>query len=86
MKSTGTQYWFSPNTAADNSSGFSGLPGGMRYGIGPFSYVGEFGDWWSSTELNAGNAWFRELYNEYGLGITGHNGKGNGASVRCLRD
>lgn len=30
MKSTGTSLWTAPNTAATNSSGFTGLPGGCR--------------------------------------------------------
>jgi uncharacterized protein (TIGR02145 family) len=29
MKTTGLQYWISPNTDATNESGFSGLPGGL---------------------------------------------------------
>lgn len=36
MKSTGTSLWQSPNTAATNESGFSGLPGGYRSGFGTF--------------------------------------------------
>lgn len=50
MKSTGTQYWQSPNTDATNESGFSGLPGGYRNGLGEFSQIGYFGRWWSSRE------------------------------------
>jgi len=34
MKSTGTQYWLSPNTDATNESGFSGLPGGTVNPVG----------------------------------------------------
>ena len=40
MKEISTDYWTSPNTGADNESGFTGLPGGYRevqgemYGIG----------------------------------------------------
>ncbi|MFN5628176.1 MAG: fibrobacter succinogenes major paralogous domain-containing protein [Bacteroidota bacterium] len=37
MKSTGTQYWPSPNTDATNESGFSGLPGGGRSSNGAFA-------------------------------------------------
>jgi uncharacterized protein (TIGR02145 family) len=86
MKSTGTQYWQSPNTAATNSSGFSGLPGGYRNYNGTFSTIGNYGLWWSSEEYNTNNAWGRRLnYGEGGL-IKGYGIKPYGFSVRCLRD
>ena len=47
MKSTGTQYWSSPNSGATNESGFSGLPGGFRNDVGSFNYIGGYGGWWS---------------------------------------
>lgn len=34
----------------NNITGFTALPGGMRYFDGGFGGVGEFGCWWSSTE------------------------------------
>lgn len=86
MKSTGTQYWQSPNQDATNESGFSGLPGGYRFSIGPFSHVGGYGGWWSSTEGNTYNAWTRDLDYSSGSVSRGYYGKGNGFSVRCLRD
>ena len=53
MKEPGTTHWNSPNTGADNSSGFTALPGGGRdygdYG-GVFIYMGEGASWWSSTD------------------------------------
>lgn len=86
MKSTGTQYWQSPNTDATNESGFSGLPGGGRGNDGSFYGIGDGGGWWSSTEFNTSNAWGRDLY--YYIGNVNRNpySKGNGFSVRCLRD
>jgi uncharacterized protein (TIGR02145 family) len=86
MKSTGTQYWESPNAAATNESGFSGLPGGNRNHNGTFNYIGEDGNWWSSTEYNTYNAWYRVL-NYYDGGVDrDYSGKARGLSVRCLRD
>ncbi|MGV9003096.1 FISUMP domain-containing protein [Flavobacterium sp.] len=55
MKST--TGWNSPNTAATNSSGFTGLPGGCRNDYGSFYFIGETGYWWSSSEDDATNAW-----------------------------
>ncbi len=86
MKSTGTQYWNSPNTGATNESGFSGLPGGARdYNGGTFFGLG-FGLWWSASESGAEDAWGRGLYaNDADLNRL-DNYKRLGFSVRCLRD
>ena len=74
------------NGNGTNSSGFSGLPGGSRNYNGPFIGVGEFGNWWSSTEAKAGNAWSRYLDYFNGVVVRNNYGKGGGLSVRCLRD
>jgi uncharacterized protein (TIGR02145 family) len=88
MKATGTSLWNSPNTNATNSSGFTGLPGGIRDYYGTFVSIGDSGFWWSSSEDNTANAWYRSL--GYGLGNanrnSGNDGKASGFSVRCLRD
>jgi uncharacterized protein (TIGR02145 family) len=91
MKSTGnntagTGLWTSPNTGADNLSGFTGLPGGFRSNPGRFEDIRNSALFWSATENTTTTAWSRGL---------GHN-NGNvsrissifavGASVRCLRD
>jgi uncharacterized protein (TIGR02145 family) len=86
MKSTGTQYWSSPNTDATNESGFSGLPGGFRGDIGTFGSVGYVGYWWSSTESGANNAWTRYLNYNDGNVVSHYDYKSLGFSVRCLRD
>ena len=70
----------------DNSSGFSGLPGGYRYYDGYFSFVGTLGYWWSASEVNVSLAWSRELsYSRSSLGRYDYY-EGNGLSVRCVRD
>jgi len=87
MKVTGTTTWTSPNTGATNSSGFAGLPGGYRYYYdGSFNDVGYYGYWWSSTEYNTTNAWYRYLYYNNGSIFRNLTDKRNGFSVRCLRD
>jgi len=86
MKSTGTQYWESPNIDATNESGFAGLPGGARI-LGPISYgLGTLGVWWSSSEASADVSWLRQLVNYDGAVIRDLGGKENGFSIRCLRD
>ncbi|MEO8209663.1 MAG: FISUMP domain-containing protein [bacterium] len=83
MKSTGTQYWLSPNKAATNESDFSGLPGGCRYYFRGFDYIGSNGYWWSSTYNYAG---YRYLLYRDGVVYRDDGSKENGFSVRCLRD
>jgi uncharacterized protein (TIGR02145 family) len=83
MKSTSG---WNDNGNGTNSSGFSGLPGGYRDGVGGFSSVGNYGHWWSASENDETNAWFRVLFyydsNLYRI----NNGKDYGFSVRCVRD
>jgi uncharacterized protein (TIGR02145 family) len=69
-----------------NSSGFSGLSGGWRFDDGTFGNEGYLGYWWSSSEFNTTLAWKRYLSYSYGLVYSKYLNKGNGLSVRCLRD
>ena len=69
-----------------NESGFAGLPGGYRANSGEFDDVGAGGDWWSSSEGSADDAWGRSLGFDYGNVYRSLNNKQNGFSVRCLRD
>ncbi len=69
-----------------NSSGFSGLPGGSRDYSGTFHVQGYNGYWWSASEYYSVNAYYRNLHHldDY---LNSYNGsKGEGFSVRCLRD
>jgi uncharacterized protein (TIGR02145 family) len=88
MKTIGTAYWTSPNLAATNESGFSALPGGFRDLVGSFLYIRVNAIFWSATENDNINAWYRYLYNYYGNVNRDYNftSKSVGASVRCLRD
>ena len=87
MKETGTIHWTTPNTEATNISGWAGLPGGYRGFNGTFSVVGFYGYWWSSTEDDTTNAWYRDLsYNNGNIFRSGVDKNGYGFSVRCLRD
>ncbi|HOD88965.1 MAG TPA: FISUMP domain-containing protein [Bacteroidales bacterium] len=87
LKEAGTSHWSSPNTSATNSSGFSALPGGNRYGSdGSFYYLGSYGYWWSSTEYDGSNAWSRLLAYDFANVYRYYSYKRVGFSVRCLRD
>ena len=69
-----------------NTSGFAGLPGGFRDSYGWFDLFGAYGFWWSSSENDTLDAWFRFLYSSNGIVVRNGNGKQHGFSVRCLRD
>jgi uncharacterized protein (TIGR02145 family) len=90
MKSTGTSLWQSPNTAATNESGFTGLPGGYRSHNGTFDLInyelGNFAIWWSSSEYDI--SWAKHRFLGYYVGNMGNDRgvKRGGYSVRCLRD
>jgi uncharacterized protein (TIGR02145 family) len=72
---------------SNNSSGFSGLPGGYRKAdTGTFFGMGFGGYWWSSPAMDASSSWNRTLFlnfpNVYRYGGI----KTHGHSVRCLKD
>ena len=78
--------WTSPNLDATNSSLFTGLPGGARSEDGQYSDIGNYGLWWSSTEYNTGNAWYR--YMNYAGPIVDRDVYENrwGMSVRLIKN
>jgi hypothetical protein len=87
MKEIGTTHWLSPNTGANNISGFTGIPGGQRSFNGSF-LIGNSGRFWSSTNYNqlSGAAWSRFLeYNSSNIS-RGNSDKANGSSVRLVKD
>jgi uncharacterized protein (TIGR02145 family) len=86
MKETGTSHWSSPNTAATNSSGFTGLPGGLRNQIGLHQNINGSGYWWSSSESNTTVAWNRILGRGFGNAVRNNDKKTAGFSVRCVKD
>jgi uncharacterized protein (TIGR02145 family) len=69
-----------------NSSGFSGLPGGCRFSFGYFSPVGDGGGWWSASEYDVSDGWGRVLGSSRSSLDRYDYNKGNGLSVRCVRD
>jgi uncharacterized protein (TIGR02145 family) len=86
MKATGTAYWNSPNTGANNESGFSAFPGSSCCSGGSFSSIRSYAFFWSATEYDNLCAWSRYLY-YYGSDVNRYYYyKSFGASVRCLRD
>jgi uncharacterized protein (TIGR02145 family) len=91
-----TKEGWTDNSNGNNSSGFSGLPGG-GYFKGTFEYIGKTGCWWSATEYNRTSdfAWaFKLGHNPFYSIFDGNNYrfwseenfKNFGFSVRCVKD
>ena len=65
---------------------FSALPAGYRGNDGYYYSEGAYANFWSSTEISSGDAYYMILYygNDYARLYSGD--KGYGYSVRCLMD
>lgn len=87
LKETGIRHWDSLNLETTNASGFSARPGGLRM-INNGDYVDEGLNcyFWTATGYSASFAHIRSLnYNTNKINAIGNN-KGNGISVRCIKD
>jgi uncharacterized protein (TIGR02145 family) len=85
MKST--TIWNSPNTGASNSSGFTALPGGDRYETqGGFNYLGLRSGFWSNVSVSTKEATSIYIDHDATYAKTYPSLKGNGFSVRCIKD
>jgi uncharacterized protein (TIGR02145 family) len=87
LKESGTSHWISPNAYADNSSGFSALPGGYRDNSnGRYYYLGIDGYWWTGSEYNTLSAFCRKLFYYDGAVYRTTYSKDDAFSVRCVKD
>ena len=86
MKEIGTVHWFSPNTGATNSSGFTALPGGSRGSIGSFTNLASSANSWSSLQLDTASSWSRSLTYDYEGVNRSYDTKEYGFSARCTKD
>lgn len=80
--------WDAPNSGATNSSGFTAYPGSYRDNGGTFNgpLIGKEGYYWSSSEVSPVSAWQRVLFSsDQGVWRIDED-KGNGVSVRCVKD
>jgi uncharacterized protein (TIGR02145 family) len=80
--------WNTPNTNANNESGFSALSSGARdaYNSGSFFTTGCDGNWWSSSESLSTAAWYYYLSCSSGNAFRANSSKRYGNSVRCIKD
>jgi uncharacterized protein (TIGR02145 family) len=84
MKSLNGWYKFGYGT---NESGFTALPGGMRYSKeGIFADIGLDAFFWSSSEEFFYNAWNRTLSHYFSSILRAACVKEDGLSVRCIKN
>lgn len=86
LKESGTIHWLSPNTGADNSSGFTGRGSGIRYFEGTFSSILSFSSLWSSTITQTDELWYTGLFYAGADFLMDHRNEKYGFSVRCLKN
>jgi len=78
--------WANTGNGTD-TFGFSALPGGSRGSITHFfSAQGYQGRWWSASELNSINVWYRYMVNHDDFVNRSFSDKNYGYSLRCLED
>ncbi len=88
MKEAGFTHWSSPNTGADNSSGFTAVGAGRRSFTGGFQSLGEKNNFWTSW---TGYQLFLLDYDSGSWGYASGTCSGDichryGASVRLVKD
>ena len=86
LKQTGTSIWSSPNLGATNETGFTALPGGLRYIDASFNYVTAAGAWWTASQVDISTAMYRGMDYYNAAVARSANAKIGGASVRCVKD
>jgi len=86
LKEAGLDHWLTPNTDADNSSGFTALPAGQAYDNIASSFQ-ERAYFWSSTQQTGDSWYFMRL--DYDDNLMGTGGVASGDlqySVRLIKD
>ncbi len=86
MKEPGTTHWKEPNTGADNSSGFTALPGGIRNYDGAYTLLGSSAAWWVSTGYDELFSFGIYLMYDSSSAKSAVFRKSDGFSVRCIKD
>jgi uncharacterized protein (TIGR02145 family) len=86
LKEAGFAHWASPNTGADNSSGFTALPGGSKPNIYYYNIFTR-GAFWIAKNVSNTSASYAGLVNTTAaVDISQSTEKATGLSVRCMRD
>jgi uncharacterized protein (TIGR02145 family) len=86
MKEIGTSHLDSPNSGADNYSGFTALGASLRDERGVFVNPKQYAYFWTSTENNSMRAINLKSCDSNASTSLNANDKLDGFSVRCLND
>ena len=88
LKELGLTHWLTPNTGADNSSGFTGLGTGYRtHNDGTFGFFKRYCFFWTTHEVDADEASYSVLgYTDDNCDVYDNGFKAAGMTVRCMRD
>lgn len=87
LKLKSTNGW-RPLRNGNNSSGFTGLPGGIRLDANSFANIERDGNWWDSTDDGSPNVMAHTL--GFAEGVSYYNGIYDrrlcGMSIRCVKN
>jgi uncharacterized protein (TIGR02145 family) len=78
--------WYEDYGNGTDEYDFSALPGGNCGADGNFYSGGNYGYWWTATEYGSDRAYGRSMYFDEDYISEGDGNKGNGFSVRCVKD
>jgi len=84
-----TAGWNDYNGKSGNGTdefGFFALPGGTGFSDGSFKNAGNYGAWWSASEVSSNMAYRRYMGYSNGNVICDNDGKIGFLSVRCIKD
>lgn len=95
LKEAGTLHWDNNLGSTDNASGFTALPGGVRYYEGDFRRFSNTGYWWTATkfgiisDLECAHVLILSSIRDYIYIDTSeidYTFLSNGCSIRCIND
>lgn len=84
LKLKSTSGWNTNN--GTDAVGFTGLPGGFRFGDGSYDYIGDGGYFWTATETSDISVYTHGLYDRSNSMVHSIWSKSYGYSVRCVKD
>lgn len=86
LKETGIGHWLDPNAGATNETGFTALPAGSRWDFCFFNFLTYDCFWWSASQYDNDNAYYRQIEFTYPDMYSGSTYKHCGLSVRCVKN